>query len=272
VGLFASGLDAVRLWGHLAGASVRSQMQYRVAFLLRSATDACIVFSDFLPIWFLVHTFGGLQGWTLAELALLYGMVGVSWAPVEGVLRSFENFGVHLLRGDLDRWLLRPRGIVLQVGAHEIDLRKGGRLAQALVVLAIAAYLLGLGPASLGWVALGIFGGMLFFAGVVLLGAASLFWTLGQTAELQNILTYGGSATLAYPVSIYSRWFRRVITFGIPLAFVNYFPALAALDRTAAAGWPAFLPWLSPLVCGLVFLAGRAAFARGLLRYESTGT
>jgi ABC-2 type transport system permease protein len=158
------------------------------------------------------------------------------------------------------------------VGAHELDIRKVGRLAQALLVLAVAAFLLGLEPAQLAWVALGVGGGALFFAGVVMLGAASMFWTLGQTAELQNILTYGGSATLAYPVSIYSRWFRRVITFGVPLAFVNYFPALAALDRTAAAGWPAFVPWLSPLVCALVFLAGRAAFERGLTRYESTGS
>ena len=272
MGLVARGLDAARLWGHLAGASVRSQMQYRVAFLIRASADFCIVFADFLPIWFLFHTFGGLEGWSLAELALLYGMVELSWAPVEGTLRGFENFGVYLVRGDLDRWLLRPRGIVLQVGAHEIDIRKVGRLAQALLVLAIASYLLGLGPAALAWVALGVAGGALFFAGVVMLGAASMFWTLGQTAELQNILTYGGSATLAYPVSIYARWFRRVITFGIPLAFVNYFPALAALERTAADGWPAFVPWLSPLVCGLVAALGRTAFARGLSRYESTGS
>ena len=28
------------------------------------------------------------------------------------------------------------------------------------------------------------------------------------------------------------RWLRRVATYGVPLAFVNYFPALAALGRT----------------------------------------
>jgi ABC-2 type transport system permease protein len=272
VGVLERGLDAGRLWSHLAGASVRSQMQYRVAFLIRATADFCVVFADFLPIWFLFHTFGGLQGWSIAEMALLYGMVEASWSPVEATLRGFENFGVYLVRGDLDRWLLRPRDVVLQVGAHEIDIRKVGRFAQAALVLVIAAYLLGLGPAALGWVALGIAGGALFFAGVVMLGAASMFWTLGQTAELQNILTYGGSATLAYPVTIYARWFRRVITFGIPLAFVNYFPALAALGRNESEGWPWFVPWLSPVVCALVFALGRAAFARGIGRYESTGS
>ena len=59
---------------------------------------------------------------------------------------------------------------------------------------------------------------------------------MGEAAELQNILTYGGSAALSYPVSIYTTWFRRVLTYGVPMAFVNYFPALAALGRTQDGG------------------------------------
>jgi ABC-2 type transport system permease protein len=115
-------------------------------------------------------------------------------------------------------------------------------------------------------------GGLAFFTGIVILGAASQFWTLGETAELQNMLTYGGSSALSYPVSIYAAWFRRVLTYGVPLAFVNYFPALAALGRTEAAGWPAWLPALSPFVCAGVLGLALAAFAAGLRRYESTGS
>ncbi len=264
--------DAMRLWAALASASFRAQLQYRASLAVRTLVDAGILFSDFLPIWFLLQRFGGLASWSPPEVALLYGMVELSWAPVEGALRGFENFSVYLLRGDLDRWLLRPRGIALQVGASEVDPRKAGRALQAALVLGVAAWWLELGPASLAWVALGVAGGALFFAGVVMLGAASLFWTLGQTTELQNILTYGGAAALSYPVSIYGRWFRRVVTYGIPLAFVNYFPALAALGKVGAEGWPAYLPWLSPLVCAGVLVCGRAAFAQGLARYESTGS
>ena len=146
------------------------------------------------------------------------------------------------------------------------------RIAQGAVVLVLACASLGLGPASLAWVALGVMGGILCFAGLVMLGAAANFYTLGEASELQNILTYGGSAALSYPVSIYADWFRRAITFGVPLAFANYFPALAALGRTESAGWPPFLPWLSPAVCLACAGAGMAAFARGLRRYESVGS
>lgn len=256
----------------VAGACMRSQMQYRSSFLIQTTVDFLIVIADLAPVYLLASYFGSLEGWSFAELALLYGMVGTSWGVVEAALRGFEGFAPVLVEGHLDRFLLRPRSIVLQVAASEFAVRKLGRVAQALVVLLLAANHLEIGLAGWLWVGLGIAGGALFFTGIVLLGAASLFWTLGQTAELQNMLTYGGSATLVYPVSIYSKWFRRVVTYAIPLAFVNYFPALAALGRTAEAGWPGWMPWLSPIVCCVVLLAGRAAFQFGLGRYESTGS
>jgi ABC-2 type transport system permease protein len=264
--------DALSLWLHLAGAQIRSQMQYRRSFAIQSAVMFLVMVSDLAPVWILARFFGSLEGWSFAELALLYGMVETSWSSVETVLRGFENFSVYLVQGDLDRILLRPRSVILQVATRDFDARKLSRMAQALLVLGIACFSLGLGPASLAWIALGIVGGVLCFAGIVTMGAAIQFWTLGQAQELQNILTYGGAAALTYPVSIYATWFRRVLTYGVPLAFVNYFPALAALGRTEAAGWPMFVPWLSPLVCALVLALGLAAFTRGLRRYESTGS
>jgi ABC-2 type transport system permease protein len=271
-GLLAHALESLRLYARFASASVRSHMQYRGTFILRSVIDFGIVISDLGPVWVLARYFGHLDGWTFAELALLYGMVASSWGIVEVTLRGFENFSAYLVRGDLDRLLLRPRGLVLQVAAIDFEPRKLARIAQALVVLTVAAASLRLGAASLCWVALGVSGGALCFAGIVMFGASVQFVTLGETSELQNILTYGGSAALSYPVSVYATWFRRVLIFGVPLAFVNYFPALAALGRTEAAGWPPVTPWLSPLVCAGVLVFGMVCFARGLRRYESTGS
>jgi viologen exporter family transport system permease protein len=264
--------DALRLYARLASASLRSHMQYRGSFALRSTIDFGVIVSDLAPVWVLARYFGNLDGWTFAELALLYGMVATSWGIVEVTLRGFENFSVYLVRGDLDRLLLRPRGVILQVAAHDFEARKLARIAQGLVVLSLACASLGLGLGSLAWVALGVAGGAVCFAGIVMFGASVQFWTLGETSELQNILTYGGSAALSYPVSIYTTWFRRVITYGVPLAFVNYFPALAALGRTEAAGWPRAMPWLSPFVCVAALLVGMACFSRGLRRYESAGS
>jgi ABC-2 type transport system permease protein len=264
--------NALGMWMALAGASIRAQMQYRTVFIVRIFVDFALLIADFAPVWILVHHFGALQGWTLAELALLYGMVSVSWGIVEGGLRGFENFGPFLIEGTVDRWLLRPRSVILQVASHVFEIRKVGRILQGVLVLGLAIVWLELSLTALGWIVFGVAGGIIFFAGIVIGGAATQFWTLGHTAELQNMLTYGGSAALTYPMSVYSRWFRRVLTYAVPLAFVNYFPAVAALGRTHSEGWPEWVPWLSPLFCSAVLLVGLQAFAVGLRRYESTGS
>jgi ABC-2 type transport system permease protein len=264
--------NGLRVYLVLAGASIRSQMNYRLSFALRSTIDFFVIISDFAPVYLLSRYFGNIDGWTFAELALLYGMVGVSWGVVETTMRGFEKLGRFLVGGDFDRLLLRPLPVTLQIASLNFEARKIGRILQAVIVLAIAAVHLELDARALGWILFGILGGVLFFSGIVLLGGASQFWTLGETSELQNMLTYGGSAALIYPVSIYSTWFRRAVTYAIPLAFVNYFPALAALGRTQSAGWPEWLPWISPLVCGSMAALGLAVFSLGLRRYESTGT
>jgi ABC-2 type transport system permease protein len=162
--------------------------------------------------------------------------------------------------------------VLLQIASSHFEPHRVGRIFQALFVLSASAAVLRLSPLALAWVMIGVAGGALLFSGIVMFAAGTQFWTLGQTSELQNMLTYGGTAALSYPISIYEAWFRRVLTYGVPLAFVNYFPALAALGRTGRAGVAPFVPWLSPIVCSAVALAGALFFRRGLGRYESTGS
>jgi ABC-2 type transport system permease protein len=162
--------------------------------------------------------------------------------------------------------------LLLQIAAVDFRLRRAGHVLQSLLVTAIAITYLRLGASAIGWVGLGMLGGCAFFAGVLLLGAASQFWTLGHTAELQNMLTYGGTTLLTYPISIYTPGLRRALIYGVPLAFVNYFPALAALGRLGASGYAAHMPWLSPLACGAVLGLGLWAFRVGVRHYESSGS
>ena len=66
---------------------------------------------------------------------------------------------------------------------------------------------------------------------------------------------------------------RSVFTFVIPMAFINYYPALYLLGKPDPTGMPAWLPFIAPLVALLVFAVAelprdsgaeeRAAFERG---------
>ena len=85
-------------------------------------------------------------------------------------------------------------------------------------------------------------------------------------------LNYGGVQAAQYPLNIYAAWFRHLLTFGVPLACVAYYPVLAILKRPDPLGAP---DWLLPLapVAGFAFLAlSFLAWRAGMARYASTGS
>jgi ABC-2 type transport system permease protein len=228
---------------------------------------------EFATIWILFDRFGGLRGWTLAEVGLFYGIVNTAFALSDAASRGFDLFGVMVRNGDFDRTLLRPRSAALQVAGQELTLRRAGRLAQGLAVLGWSAARLGVAwtaGRALLLVAAIASAACLFFA-ILVLQATAAFWTV-ETLEMFNCLTYGGVQTAQYPIAIYRDWFRKFFTFVVPLAAVSYFPGLAVLGKSDPLGTGRVVQCLAPLVgpafLGLSLLAWRA----GVRHYQSTGS
>lgn len=87
-----------------------------------------------------------------------------------------------------------------------------------------------------------------------------------------NILTYGGSEMMAYPMHIYPDWLRRTFTYIVPAIFLNYYPALYFLEKTDPLGLPPIFSFFAPLVGGGVLLLALAFWRFGIRHYQSTGT
>ena len=265
--------DAVRLYLHCISASIRSQMQYRVSFVFQTAAQFVVCGIDFLAMWALFDRFGSLRGWHLPEVALFYGMVHTSFALADAPSRGFDIFSGMVRRGDFDRLLLRPRSTAFQLAAHALDLRRIGRFSQGLAVLiyAICALEIDFTPGKVALLAFAMAGTACLFYGLIVLQATAAFWTV-ETLEIMNTVTYGGTETGSYPLSIYHDWFRRFFTFVVPLACVNYYPALAILGRAEAGGFAAAFGWFSPAVGLLFLLASLRAWRFGVRHYRSTGS
>ncbi len=265
--------DGLRLYWRYVLISIRGQMQYRASFLLLSTALFFSIGLEFACTWILFDRFGSLQGWTLPEVALLYGLVNIAFALAEGVARGFDEFSPLVRSGQFDRLLLRPRSTALQVAGHEVQLIRVGRLAQGLVVLLWAASALGVAwtPGRILFCLATIAGGACLFAGLFVLQATFCFWST-ESLEVFNTVTYGGVETGQYPLAIYRAEFRRFFTYVVPLAAVTYYPALAILDKVDPLGSPRILQYLAPLL-GFVFLAAALQVWRfGERRYRSTGS
>jgi len=266
-------IDTLRLYLRFIGISVRAQMQYKASFIMAAVGNLLASAIEFLGIWALFERFGSIRGWSLPEVALFYGIANTAFAASEAVARGFDTFSSMVRLGDFDRLLLRPRSTVFQVAAQELQLMRIGRFVQGFVVLVWA-----MSAVDITWtfpkallVVGAILGGACVFAGFFILQATLAFWTI-ETLEIVNTITYGGVQTAQYPLAIYRNWFRKFFTFVVPLALVNYFPALAILGRADVSGTPAFLPWTSPLL-GVAFLAiTMQIWNFGVRHYTSTGS
>lgn len=266
-------MDGLHLYGALASAALRGQMQYRVSFLLETFAVFLGTGIDFVTLLVLFGRVETIGGWTMPEVALLYGLVSVSLGLAQAVGSGFEDFDEMVRRGQFDQVLIRPRGTFVQVLASQVPLRRMGRIAQGLLALGLALYWLDLDWGVGAWLfaAVTLLAGALFFLGLFLFRAALCFVTV-ESQEATNILTYGGQEMASYPMHIYGTWFRRVFVYLVPLAFVNYFPALVLLGKDNPLGGPPFAPFLAAPACALVFAAGLVAWGAGVRRYQSTGT
>jgi ABC-2 type transport system permease protein len=258
------------LFWKLISVSIRSQMQYPASFLMVSLGYFFGTFIDILGIWILFDRFKMIQGWTLFEVGLIYGIVQMGFALAEAFARGFDTFHQMVKYGDFDRILLRPLSPLFQIAIREVQIMRIGRFLQGLVVLVWSLSTFSFPFFSLPTfiICLSILGTTSLFYGLFIIQATISFWTI-ESLELMNITTYGGVQTGQYPMSIYNKPFRLIFTFLIPLSCVAYYPITAFLKPNET---PLLLGIISPLA-GFVFLYFACRFWRlGIRHYCSTGS
>jgi ABC-2 type transport system permease protein len=261
------------LYVRRVGAQLRGQMQYKVSFILALLGSFALSVTDFAVVVILFLRVPQLGGWSFAEVGLLYGLSGVCFAVAEIFAAALDNFQVHIVRGTFDRVLVRPRGALFQVMVEDFALRRIGRIAQAALVLAIALSLL-----RIHWtwdrvavLALALVSGTVIYFSIFVLGASFCFWSV-QAKEATHVFTYGGDVLAGYPLDIYIGSVRRFFTFVVPLAFVNYEPALYLIGRPDPLGLPDAVRLLSPLAALGMALVARFGWQQGVRHYQSTGS
>ncbi|MFE9634822.1 ABC transporter permease [Streptomyces sp. NPDC006463] len=254
---------------------IRSTMTYRTSFVLSVVGNAAITLLDFVAVCIMFSHVDELGGFTLPEIALLYGSCSASLGLADLLLGNTDRIGVRIRDGSLDTMLVRPVPVLAQVAADRFALRRLGRVGQGVGVLAWAVW--GLGP-QVEWtpgkvllVPVMVLAGAGIFGAVMVAGAAFQFLA-GDAAEVQNSFTYGGCAMLQYPPTVFAKDLLRGVTFIVPLAFVNWLPALYVLGRPDPLGLPGWVAYLSPLVAFAVFLPASLAWRAGVRSYRSTGS
>ena len=268
-------LESLGLYRRLLGAQVRGKLQYRASFVFDVFSTMLFTVTEFGALALTFQRFPSIGGWTLTEVMFLYGLVDFSFGLMDMVFVGFDPpvFAEYVRRGTLDQFLLRPVSLLTQLFGSGFELRRIGRLllSAAIFGYAVAHLEVNWTPEKLLYLPFVVLGMVLFFGGLFIVGATITFWTVEST-EAMNVLTYGGSYLMEYPMTIYADWLRQLFTFVVPALFLNYQPALWFLGKPDPFGLPAFTHFLSPVVGAAVFAAALLFWRYGLRHYQSTGT
>lgn len=263
--------DGVATYATLAWAWLRASAQYPVSLALLAMGSFAINALDVVAIWVIFAHTSELGGFTLPEVMFLYGTAGVSFALTDMLFGNVDRLSAHIKAGSFDTMLIRPVSPFVQIAVDRFGVHRIGRTAQAVAVLAIALPQLDV-PWSRGWmIPVMIVCGIAIFTSVFTLGGAMQF-LLTDAPEVANAFTYGGSQLTQYPLTVYGEQLVRGVTFIVPLAFVNWQPALFVLDREDPFGLAHWLRFAGPVAALVLGLLAALAWRAGIRRYRSTGS
>lgn len=257
----------------LLSSRVRAQLAYRRSFALDLAGSAGVGLLEFLSVYVIFTNITVLGGLDLAGAALVFAFANLGFSLADVVVGHVDSLPTYLRAGTLDAFLLRPLSVLGQLVTSDVQLRRLGRCAVAVAVLAVA-----LPQAGVDWrwqavllvVATPLVGAVIF-AAVFVAAAAAQFW-LVDGAEFTNAFVYGGSDAASYPTSVFSTPLRAVVTFVLPAAFTAYLPTLLLLGEPGPAWTPAWLGWFAPLAAVLTWAVALSGWRAGLRHYTGTGS
>lgn len=266
-------VDALRCYALVAGAWTRAAAQYRLSLFLMILATLLITGLDFVEILIVFANTGRLAGFTVAEVAFLYGVAATCLGLADLLIGSIERLGDRIRDGSFDAMLLRPAPALALAAADQFSVRRLGKLIQSVAVLgwALSAVDVEWTPERGGLLVLMLVSGTVIFLGVFVVGAAFQFVAPGGR-ETMNAFTYGGGYLTQFPLGIYARHVIQLVTFVVPLGFINWYPALRILGASDPLHLPSATHYLSPAAAAFLVIVAGIAWGAGLRRYRSTGS
>lgn len=260
-------LDNVTLvWDYLKN-YLKIRLTYRSDFWVEVISDLLFQIVNLLFILVVFQHVPLLGDWTRDEMIFIYGYFLIPYAIFSCFFNLWNFAERYIIKGEMDRVLTRPRYNLFQIMLENLDPPALFGLVTGTFIMIWSGTNIGLDWSPLQWLVLLLFvvGSTMIYAGLYVSLASLAFYTDSKTGILPlmwNIQNYG-----RYPVTIYNKIIRFVLTWVLPFAFVGYYPASYFLDPSLS-----FMPWLTPLVGVFMLAFGLLIWNQGVRRYRGAGS
>ena len=236
----------MKLYFKYVSTQLKARLAYRSNSLFSMFGQVLLIIASLTGIICLFSKFSTLGEYTLKDILVTYSIIVFIFSFDEMMFRGFDEFEDLTRTGEMDKLLLRPRNLVLQICGQKVETSKFSRVIAGLVLIVFSCIY-----SNIQWnffkvlvLIEMILSGIITFFGVYLLTSSITIFTI-KKAEFINILTDGGKELCYYPLNIFKKFICKFFTFIIPFASFNYIPLRYLLGFADASAWYA----VYPLVC-----------------------
>jgi len=266
-------MENFRIYLSLVLTSIRARMEYKSSFLFYLVAIVFYYLGQVGLLLVLLAKFQNIHGWSIGEMAFLFGLLTFALGMSNFFFSSLINFDQMIINGDFDRYLVRPLSPLGQVMASKFEASTVSHL-----LIGAAALYAGSTMVELDWTVrkaaffpLVVIGGVMISGAIRLSVTAVAFWTL-RNQSLVHTIVFSSREFVIYPVSIYNFGVQFFLTFVFPLAFINFYPAYYFLDRDGGDLLHPALQMGTPLVGIILFSISLLIWKTGINHYQSSGS
>lgn len=246
---------------------LKQLMEYKTDFVIGIIGVFLTQALNIAFLWIIFSKIPSLYGWTLTQIAFIYGFSLIPKGIDHLLIDNLWNLGKRIIRnGQFDKYMLRPISPLFQVLIETFQLDACGELIIGIALLIKTSNIVhwSLWKAALFIIAIPF--ATLIYTSIKIIAASIAFWSK-QSGSLMYIF-YMLNNFAKYPVSIYSGTIRIIISFIIPFAFTAFYPASFFL--TGNKGW--FNNGGLIIISILLFTLSLLIWHKGISVYESSGS
>jgi ABC-2 type transport system permease protein len=271
-GPLQTAVDAAVLFCAFSKVAFLTQLEFRVTYAVRMLGKVLSFGGGFAIIAILLNRFKTIGDWSTWEILFLYSMNIFSYSAGATFTMPFNNLSSRINRGMIDAILTKPVNPMLFYMCQNVS---AGYTSNYVISIGIMA--LSLSKLQLAWnlplvihLVLSILGGTFIHAAALIASGVPAFWLVKATT-VTDILYSDLARFVDYPLSIYSRFIQVLLTFVLPYAFINFYPAQVFLGKNDSLFVP-MVSYLTPVMGALCFFLAYRFWEFGLRAYQSTGS
>ncbi|MDY5911690.1 MAG: ABC-2 family transporter protein [Inconstantimicrobium porci] len=258
-----------RLYGRFLNQYIKTLIEYRADFVLGLIGFILVQFTGVVFVKLIFNNIPSLQGWSFYEILFIYGFAQIP----RGIDHVFTDnlwmlSGRIIVQGQFDRYLLRPLNPLFQLIAERFQPDGFGEIIIGFILVVISSIQLSLNytPFKILMFIIAVLCAIVIYTAIKLAVASIAFWI--KFAQSYLYMTYQLSDFAKYPMGIYPKAIRGVLTFIIPFAFTGYYPGAYLLGKGSIITGVL----LTAVVAVVSITVAYCIWLKGMSLYESSGS